>query len=280
MGATSLANVIVRAPVLAGACAEIACVSKAAAASTKTVTGPLLKCLIDLPSSNTRGQNAAANFPRNPAQNTPARNPILGGGNAKLKSFVVTNIRPGERSARVWPSGARVAFLERTSSAQVDARDAVKGVKAFVEGRDLRDVMIQHDGGVNGIAHADAARGDKKRSGAVGVGQRDRQDRRADVDEQVVHGGRQVEPFERGVAVENLLQDFGAGADVHVAAAGALEEAARPVAQRMITPGDVHRNIRVDEHHQPRPASISARTCPMSPVGAPSLASWSSGSLR
>jgi len=34
--------------------------------------------------------------------------------------------------------------------------------------------------------------------------------------------------------------------------------------------GDIHRHIRIDEHHHPRPASISASTWAISPVGAPS----------
>src|SRR5712691_10244359 len=92
MGATSLANVTWRAPALTGACAEIACVSMAAAASTKAVTEPLLKRLIGLPSSNTLRQMWLP-IPASHAQSIPTRNPIPGKRNAKLKL-----IGPPERS--------------------------------------------------------------------------------------------------------------------------------------------------------------------------------------
>ena len=52
MGATSFVKVTWRAPALAGACAEIACVSKIAAASANKVTKRKFTRLIGLPSSH------------------------------------------------------------------------------------------------------------------------------------------------------------------------------------------------------------------------------------
>src|SRR5713101_9747622 len=93
MGATSLANVTWRAPALTGACAEIACVSMAAAASTKAVTEPLLKRLIGLPSSNTLRQ-MWLHIPASHAQSIPTRNPIPDKRNAKLKLFGPSELSP------------------------------------------------------------------------------------------------------------------------------------------------------------------------------------------
>src|ERR1700730_8334424 len=61
MGATSFVKVTWRAPALAGACAEIACVSKIAAAGANKVTKRIFTRLIGLPSSHS-SSNGSVTF--------------------------------------------------------------------------------------------------------------------------------------------------------------------------------------------------------------------------
>src|SRR5260221_10945680 len=61
MGATSFVKVTWRAPALAGACAEIACVSKIAAAGANKVTKRTFTRLIGLPSSHS-SSNGSVTF--------------------------------------------------------------------------------------------------------------------------------------------------------------------------------------------------------------------------
>src|SRR3990170_5140721 len=85
-------------------------------------------------------------------------------------------------------------------------------------------------------------------------------------------------PAKGRVPVEDLLEHLGARAGIQLARPDALDEPEGRRAVRVVAPGDIHGDVRVDEDHHPRPASISARIWSMSPVGAPRLERRATGS--
>lgn len=74
----------------------------------------------------------------------------------------------------------------------------------------MAQIVVQHDGRVNGVARAHAGPVAEEIPGPVDVGESDGKDVMAELDEEVVDGSRQVQAVEPGVPVENFLQDLGA----------------------------------------------------------------------
>src|SRR4029450_3086191 len=73
-------------------------------------------------------------------------------------------------------------------------------------------------------------------------------------------------------------QDFRTSTGVHRAVPDLSEKPPIGLAIGIVPAGDIHGHVGIKKDSHPRPASISASICSMSPVGAPRRDSRSSGS--
>jgi hypothetical protein len=83
------------------------------------------------------------------------------------------------------------------------------------------------------------------------------QHHRADARKQVENVPGKISPFERSIAVKDLLEHLGAGTCLNVSSANLIEESARRRLVGMISPRDLHRNVEIHKNGQTRPDSIS-----------------------
>ena len=77
---------------------------------------------------------------------------------------------------------------------------------------------------MDGIAGAGVGMGDQDVARPVRVRQGYRDDGRTDLDEQVVHVARKIHPAQCAIAIENLLEDLGAGEGLDLSVAHSLKE--------------------------------------------------------
>src|SRR5262249_15955782 len=100
-------------------------------------------------------------------------------GGALPNAVLTTRRSPPWRTPPVAEDAVRRA-------AEIEPFDAGDGVEPQVEGRDVSDLVVQHHGGVEGVADLDAVGVTDEALRAVSVRDRNRQNPRADLDKEIV----------------------------------------------------------------------------------------------
>jgi hypothetical protein len=106
-----------------------------------------------------------------------------------------------------------------------------------------------HDGDVQRITRGQPDRGPQDPSPALDILALDRMDDVDDAEQGLERGVDELGTPDRRVAMEDLLEHLGIGAQDLPARDGILEQAPRPHLLRLISADQVHRDAGVDEDH-------------------------------
>ena len=138
------------------------------------------------------------------------------GGGAALQTATAHRCRSTPHNGNLFLRGPSVSQPDHPSSS---LRTPGTLVEATIERCDRLDLVVSHDSDVNGVAGRQPSDFGEEVARTVGIGERDIEDHRACLDEQIVDSTSQFAPPERRIPIQDLLKHFGARAAVDRAVA-------------------------------------------------------------